>query len=957
MWGDMAEGLARQITTQSYAFGPFRLVPERQLLLRDGQPVRIGGRALDILTVLVEQAGETVGKRELIARVWPSVLVEESNLKVNMNALRRALGEEIGSPQYIATVIGRGYRFVQPVEILRLPDWATVPRATSPANHNLPTSTTRIVGRQSAIEAIGLELREVPLVSIVGPGGIGKTTVALAVAEQSLGVPRDGTWLVDLSTLTDPGLVANAIAVVIGLTAHSANMLEALTQYVRDKDMLLVLDSCEHVIDAAAACVERIIGSSGNVRVLTTSREPLRLKGERVRRLPGLAVPEPTSALSASAALSFPAVQLFVDRAMDRDETFTLCDADASATAEICRRLDGLALAIELAATHVDTLGVSGLLGALDDRFRLLDSRRGGPERHRTLMATIDWSYALLSEAEQALMRKLSVFAGAFSLEAAFAVASDHRLDRSAVIAGLSGLVAKSLVAAEFHDAETEYRQLDSTRAYAMEKLEEHNELEAARRRHAEHCVTLLGAAGADIERLQRTAWLARYAGRVDDVRVALRWSLANPATGALGVRMTIAAIPFGKQMSLIEECRVAVERALDDSLAQYRSVRDELLLNLTLGATLLHSHGPLLRVKDALARALGIAEELGDLDLTLECLRGLSEYELWTGDSRSAMAVAEKIRALDGQGLTAAAGDADAQAGAALSWLGVLGAARNRLEGIVRKPVASDARPDGARFDFDQRLTARGALATVLWLQGFADQAVETARRQLQDAEASNYAVSLCYALLHGSAVIAMYVRDYEGASGYVERAVEHATRHGLTIWQAMAIGPRVRLALYAGRPVDLPALRETLAEVRNGGFRMRYPNYLTGYGEALARQGDLEGGLAAIDEAIALCASSGQIVGIPEILRIKGNVIRFQAPGQWEAAIDCYTESIELARRDHALAWELRSAMSLVKLWRHHGGNAAAEHALVSCFGRFTEGSWTGDLRQARALIESRR
>ncbi|MBI4922301.1 MAG: winged helix-turn-helix domain-containing protein [Devosia nanyangense] len=952
----MAESLATRSGTESYAFGPFRLVPARQLLLRDGQPVRIGGRALDILTVLVERPGETVSKRDLIVRVWPNLFVEDSNLKVNINALRRALGEGTGSPQYIATVVGRGYRFVLPVEILRLPDWATAPGPALAANHNLPTAATRIIGRQSAIETIGVELRESRLVSIVGPGGIGKTTVALAVAEESLGGPRDGVWLVDLSTLRDADLVANAIATIIGLPAHSANTLEALAHYVRDKDMLLILDSCEHVIDGAAACVDRIIATAGKVRVLATSREPLRLTGERVRRLPGLATPDETHALSASEALTFPAVQLFVDRATDRDETFALSDADAPTTAEICRRLDGLALAIELAATHVDTLGPRGLLRALDDRFALLENRRGGPERHHTLLATIDWSHALLSKHEQMLMRRLSVFAGAFSLEAACAVAIDDRLDGSAVIANLSRLVAKSLVAAEFRNTELEYRQLDSTRAYALEKLAEHDETEAARLRHAEYCIELLGVAKADIERLQRMAWLARYAGHVDDVRGALRWTFSNPATGAVGVRLTIAAIPFGKQMSLIEECRVAVERALDDSLAEYRSAHDELLLNLTLGATLLHSRGPLLKVKDVLSRALGIAEKLRDVDLTLECLRGLSEYELWTGDSRSAMAVAEKIRALEGHGQKSAAGDADAQAGSALSWLGALGAARHQLESIVHKPAISDTRPDAARFDFDQRLTSRGSLATVLWLQGFADQAVATARRQLEDAEASTYAVSLCYALLHGSAVIAMYVRDYEAAFGYVERGVEHATRHGLTIWQAMAIGPRIRLALYAGRPIDLPALRETLAEVRDGGFRMRYPNYLTNYGEALARQGDLEGGLDAINEAIALCTSSGQIVGIPEILRIKGNVIRFQAPRQWEIALGCYTESIELARRDHAPAWELRSAMSLVKLWRQHGGNAAAEDALASCFGHFTEGFWTGDLRQARALMDSR-
>lgn len=351
------------------------------------------------------------------------------------------------------------------------------------------------------------------------------------------------------------------------------------------------------------------------------------------------------------------------------------------------------------------------------------------------------------------------------------------------------------------------------------------------------------------------------------------------------------------------------------------------------------------------------LAEELADTDLQLECLRGLSEYELWTGDSRAAIAVAEAIRGLEAKGETAAAGDADAQTGSALSWLGALGAARHRLEGIVHRPLMRDQRGETDRFQFDQRLTATGALATVLWLQGYADQAMETAKRQLRDAEASNYAVSLCCALLHGSLIIAMYVRDYAAAARHLERGLAHASTQGLAIWRNMGFCAGGRLTLYLGQPFDLMAYREALDQIREGGFRMRYPNYLTNYGEALARAGDVEGGLAAIDEAIALCRENGQVVGIPEILRIKGNVIRFQQPSRLEEAAACYREAIDLARRDHSLGWELRGAVSLVKLARLLGGDDDAEAMLETAYGKFTEGFGTGDLLHARALIEARR
>lgn len=379
-------------------------------------------------------------------------------------------------------------------------------------------------------------------------------------------------------------------------------------------------------------------------------------------------------------------------------------------------------------------------------------------------------------------------------------------------------------------------------------------------------------------------------------------------------------------------------------------------MLNLTLGATLLHTRGPLLQVKSALTKALGLAEELNDTDLQVACLRGLSEYELWTGDSHSAIAVAKRIRALE-TGHEEAAGDANAQAGSALSWLGALAASRHQLENIVRRPVTQNLRSDVARFEFDQRLTAQGALATVLWLQGFPDQAAAVAERQLKEAEASNYAVSLCYALLHGSLIIAMYVRDYESAWGYLDSGLEHATRHGLSIWRNMGMCTRGRLNLYTGRHFDLAAYRDALAEVRDGGFRMRYPNYLTNYGEALARQGDLAGGLAAIDEAMEISESRGQVVGIPEMLRIKGNVIRFQNPAGRDEATECYRKSIELARRDGALSWELRTAISLVKLSRERGGSDEAEDMLASAYARFQEGFSTGDLRRARALLDTRR
>jgi tetratricopeptide (TPR) repeat protein len=393
-----------------------------------------------------------------------------------------------------------------------------------------------------------------------------------------------------------------------------------------------------------------------------------------------------------------------------------------------------------------------------------------------------------------------------------------------------------------------------------------------------------------------------------------------------------------------------------DDAFQPHRTSRDDLSLHLTHAETLLHTRGPLPQVKEALGRALTLATVLADTELQMACLRGLSEYELWTGDSHAAIAVAKKIRALAAAGRGAGTGDADAQAGSVMSWLGALAASRHQLEDIVRRPLGHNRRADAGRFEFDQRLTAAGSLATVLWLQGFPDQAIAVARRQLADAEASNYAVSRCYALLHGSLVVALYIRDYAAAADYLARGLDHAAKHGLAIWRAMGLGVSTRLALYTGRPVDLAACRAGLDEVRDGGFRMRYPNYLTNYGEALARQGDPDGGLAAIDEPIALSESRGQTVGIPEMLRIRGNVLRLRDRPAWDEAAARYRRAIDLARRDGARSWELRATMSLVALGWARGGDAVAEHALPRLYDRFEDGFSTGDLRRARRLIETR-
>jgi predicted ATPase/DNA-binding winged helix-turn-helix (wHTH) protein len=516
---------AQQLMSACRTFGPFRFFPGRQLLLEGETPVRLGSRALEILAALVERSGELVSKDELMARVWPNTVVEESNLKVNVAAIRRALGEGQPGRRYIATVSGRGYRFAAPVERAE-PGTPSMRQGTAAERvHNLPASSTQTIGRADTIHALLRLLQRHRLVTIVGPGGIGKTTVALAAAETRIAAYQHGVWLVDLAPLADPQFLPSAVASALGLTIHSENVLAGLTACLRDKQLLIILDSCEHVIDAAASLAEQIIGCAFGVHILATSRESLRAKAEGVHRLSPLASPPASSGLTAAEALTFPAIQLFVERAAESLEGFELSDADAPIVAEICRKLEGIALAIELTATRIDAFGVNGLSDLLEDRFRLLrQGRRTALSRHRTLAAALDWSYEFLPETERTILRRLSVFAGVFTLDSATAVIAGSGIFGSEVVESLANLVAKSLVSADVGGAVAQYRLLDTTRAYALEKLSESGELEALERHHAAHHCDLFQRAEAEWEARPTPEWPGDYCCKINDVRSALNY-------------------------------------------------------------------------------------------------------------------------------------------------------------------------------------------------------------------------------------------------------------------------------------------------------------------------------------------------------------------------------------------------------------------------------------------------
>jgi predicted ATPase/DNA-binding winged helix-turn-helix (wHTH) protein len=775
---------------RAISFGPFRLVPTQRLLLEDDNPVRVGSRALDILTALVERPGELVGKHELIARVWRGTFVEEGNLKFQVGALRRALGDGRGGRRYIATSAGQGYRFVAPVSVAQAPAAAAMPAAPTRQNHNLPQQLTRLIGRADAVSRIVARLLRRRLLSIVGPGGIGKTSVAIAVAEASVNTYEHGVWFVDLAPLADARLVPSAVAQVLGFEIRSDDPVPGLVGALRDRRLVLVLDNCSHVIEAAAALAVAILRGAADVHILATSREPLRVEGEYVQRLPPLSSGFPSDHLGAAEALAFPAVELFVERTAECLSEFELTDPDAPIVAEICRKLDGIPLAIELAAARVESFGVRGLATHLDDRFRLLTSgRRSGPPRHRTLRAALDWSYDVLSEPERAVLRRLGIFMGGFTLDAACAVVADPGLLKGDVIDAVAELVEKSLAVVETTETEPRLRLLETTRAYALERLGESGEREVVAHRHSEYYRNLFERAESEAAARPADEWLADYAREIDNLRAALDWAFSPGGDGSIGVALTAAAVALWMRLSLLEECRGRAERALAAlGAGASRDARHEMKLHAAVAASLFYSRGPAgPEISMAYTTALEIAESLYDAEYRLRALWGLWAYHTAGGRHRVALEPAQRFHALaaerpdpndrlSGEGMI----------GVSQHYLGDLPSARCHLEHVLVGYVTPDQTSHIIRFQTDQRVVMSVFLARVLWLQGFPDQATRAAHGTVEDARAANHIVSLCQALAHAACPLALLTGDLAAAEHYSTMLLDHSTRHALALWRA---------------------------------------------------------------------------------------------------------------------------------------------------------------------------
>ena len=749
----------------SITFGRFRVLPRRRELLADDKPVKLGGRAFDLLMALIEKPGAVIGRDDLMARVWPDRVVVENNLQIQILSPRHILGAERG---LIGTVTGRGYQFTGEIQVAAsASDDADAGADLMPSPEppddavsvptNLPQPVSTLIGHSAEVEAVANLARANRLVTLTGPGGIGKTRLAIVAARGLLPRFPDGVWLAEFSPLSDPGLVPAAVA------------------------------------------------------------------------------------------------------------------AD---------------------------------------------------------------------------------------LESIDAVAKSSTLASPEVVDGISSLVAKSLVVADLGSDTPLYHLLDTTRDYAAAKLAESGERDLLARRHAAYYRDLFLRAELEFDKRRTADWLHDHGRQIDNVRAALNWAFAPGGDVEIGVALTAAAIPLCVQLSLLEECRLAVERALG-ALAAGANVdpRREMKLQAALGTALIWASDATVRALGAAwTRASELAAQIDDIEYQLRSLLGLWFFHRAAGQLRASLADVERFGALAAsRGMTNDQLIGDRLIGLSQHFIGDQPTARRHLEHMLAHYVAPVQQSHVVRFLSTQRGSAGSFLARVLWLQGFPDQAVCAAEDSANDARASGHANSLCYVLAEAGCPIALWTGDFDGAGRSVASLIDLATRYSLTRYLAYGHSHRGVLVIRRGDiAAGLPLLRAGLDELGEVNDASRFFMFQGTMAEALGRAGRIGEGLAALDEAITCAGETEERWSIAELLRIKGELLLWQAaPGAAKAAANLFLQALDWARRQDALSWELRAATSFARLLCDQGQAADAKALLAPVYARFTEGFETADLKTAQALL----
>ncbi|WP_064710264.1 ATP-binding protein [Rhizobium bangladeshense] len=902
-------------------FDEFELDLANRRLSEKGEPLRLGSRAFDILAALAVRAGSVVTKEELLGAVWPTTSVAEGALRVHLVSLRKTLGDRARG--FIDNIPGRGYQFLPPV---RTADTVVERKAKPPSTNKFPRVASRIIGRDAFIESTVELLSSSRLLTITGPGGIGKTSVAIRIAERFS--DRFKVVFLDLASLQDGKNLLPSLASHLGLNVYGTDVLQAVASELRKTATLLLFDNCEHVIDDAAQVAESILQEVPSVTILATSRERLRAQLERVRELPPLGVPPEGSAPTDAEA--FPALELFVSVASLVGETVQLSSPEAiSMASEIVRRLDGIPLAIELAAARALDLDISALHESVARPLALLRrGRRNAPQRQQTMQATLDWSFQTMSPEEKELLLRLSTFAGTFTSEDARCVARKD-LAEGDFYENFDALFLKSLVSAS-GDSGT-YRLLVTTRDYAAAKLKAEPYARSTREAHARFCLIRLDEARADWTRLGTGEWSTRHGALVHDLRSAMTWAFSEEGDKPLGVELAAMSNVVWTQLGFMAEHLELLERAkaaLPD--ASNLSPLVEMHLILSHAGTMYHvkSSTKDSSALDSFGKAREIAKTLRDNINILRATGGITAIHTMNGDYLDAIEVARGFDALCGNAMPGAVsrmlnhnlhyiGDFD---GAISHATTALDLARGDVRGTLN---------NGASYD--QRISALSTVVKTKWVQGRLTEAMTLLRSTLAEATALDHAISLCLYLAVSACPTAFGMRETELGASLVELLAEKSETNNLLRWQEWG----QTFAEVASALADGDTERFNRAVGASHGAR--FENCLISGGE-LASLNLLE---RALSKNAGWCRA--------ELYRLKGKQI---ASANVSAARDLMRKGYDLASEQGAGFWALRCAADLAEI-AESGQSKSAKARLRQAMEQFDSMEAFADVRRARDLL----
>jgi predicted ATPase/DNA-binding winged helix-turn-helix (wHTH) protein len=938
--------IAAEAIPEAFSFGPFCVLPHARRLERNGTRTQLGSRAFDILCILISRQGEVVSKAELMEKAWSGLTVEESSLRFHIAQLRRVLGDGQDGESYVTNVAGRGYCFVAPVNRAVSPATRTDP-GDGTHHPNLPPRPTRIIGREKDLLAVADHLVGRRFVTLRGPGGIGKTTLAIDLAYGIAGRFTDGVRFLDLGSIKEPNLIAVAVASALGLLIPVGDPTPRLIESLRDQQMLLVLDSCEHVIEAVSRLAEQIYQYAPGVSLLATSRESLDAEGESVFELAPLGLP-PDNVASEAELGKYSSTRLFMECAVAAGYSADATDADAEVIARICRKLDGMPLAIELVASRLSAHGLLEIDELIGGRLRLAwRGRRTALPRHQSLSAALDWSYELIAPEERTLLEYLSIFPGPFTLQGARALAGGLD-DPYAVLIRLEQLVTKSLVASSPRSAQTSFRLLETTRAYAIEKLAASGASHAAALKHASYVLQALKPRSYEPGGERPGGW-AHRGDLLSDARAALVWVYSDPGDTDLRIPLAAACARLFVECNLLEECRLWAMRslALPENAPGDQTARIELLW--AFGHAAMFTERNSQECEAALRRGLALAQEVGDLENQFRLLSRLHALYRRTYERTKLLEVAQLADAVATEiGHPAALARAHTYLGVARHLSGDQRLARERLQAGEAGDAAIPALP------VDHFASPRGThimSCTNLWLLGLPDQAVSVANGLMDigsNPDLAMYCAGLCFA-----ARVYRWVGDTDALEEAAARLADHSRKHGFAPFHNVSRALKGELQVTRGAVDEgLELLQQSLPRMIADRLELYSGAAAVALVEGLAIRQRLDGALEAIQAEIKSVADQGDSWEMPELLRVRGE-LRARS-GDQPGAVQDFRAAMDLSDQQSALSWSLRVAASRVRVATESKAKAGAVSDLKRIYARFGEGFDTADLRDVREILQ---